>query len=210
MSKSDNNPLNIAEESANTPYDDLAKKAQRFGLFGYFLAALFAIAFIVQGLIYSILPKEVFASENGKVIGQVAFDEPILRSTDVVLGDFKDWAGYCTSVKQGRIFEDLAVCVNHMNSDLADEQIAEYEATKYGEWVETFGCERTKIEFDDRTIIEREENRVDVTVQIFGKQICVDTDRFQEFALYVKAELTHKTVATPLGFQVVEWSDINE
>lgn len=210
MSDSVSKNINVSNESEGAVYDDLVKKAQRFGLFGYFLAFLFALALVVQNLVYSLLPKEVWASEDGKVIGQVVFDEPMLRSSDVVLGDFKDWAGYCTTVKKGRVFEDLAVCVNHMNTDLANRQIEEYEKTQYGAWVETYGCEKTQVTFDDRTVIERSENRIDVVAKIYGQQLCTDTEKAQDFAIYVKAELTHKTLASPLGFEVIEWSDIND
>lgn len=194
---------------------DLVDRAARFGAAGWIAFAFTATALIVQNVVMAIMPDPVMAAENGKVIGQVIFDEAKIRANDEILGDVKSWVARCTSVNKLSIYEDLAICLNHMDQDLSEARLKDYEKRNYAVAIEKFGCERPSVDFDNtKTTVKRKTDLpYEINATVAGNVLCAvpgDKAASQAFVVELSARLTDKTTALPLGFQVSTFKDVEK
>jgi hypothetical protein len=191
---------------------DLVAKAARYGAAGWVAFFLVLFALIAQNLILALSPKEVLATTDGKVVGQVVFDEPRIRSSDDIMIDLKSWVQHCTSVNKNTIYEDLSICVNHMKSDLAETRVRQYQQNNYAVSIANSGCNRTKINFDDQaSSLQRDRLGYGVEGTIVGEVICPKGKGepvSQEFNVKVVAQLVPRDTNFPLGLKVVEYEDV--
>lgn len=203
--------LNAAEKQLDNVRDDLVTRAGRFGMFGWIAFFITLFFLVVQNLVYAFKPPVVMGAENGQVVGRVVFDEPLLRSMDEIKGDLKKWVARCVSVNRHTIYEDLSICLTHMQEDMADKKLAEYEKINYAPYVETVGCEKSNTNFyENESTFQRDKTRRWVDASISGEVICNDTDdkNSQEFKVNLTALITYKTLVRTLGIEVTEFTDV--
>lgn len=194
--------------------DDLVIKAARFGAFGWVVAAILLLVLIVQNLIIGLSEKPVLATHDGKVVGQVVFDEARLRSDDQVLADLKKWVAKCTTVNKLSVYEDLAICLNHMDPKLAEQRLADYEQNLYATRIEKYGCKDTEIVFsDEETQLTRKPLDYLAEATLAGEVQCKTPNQEpvgQEFKINVVASLTERTTYNPLAIRVNNTWDVVE
>ena len=165
--------INLASKQL-APTDDLVTKAARFGAFGWIAFFITLAALVVQNLFLLVRPNPVLASVNGEVVGQVVFDEARVRSNDQILGDLKMWVKGCTTANKNTVYEDLTVCLNHMDKALADTKVEEYQKNNYAPSVKEYGCDNTNTVFDDKKIqLQRDALGLAVKASIEGEVQCV-------------------------------------
>lgn len=209
MAKMDD--MNLQERTLSNS-DDLVIKAARFGSLGWLAFFLLLIVFVAQNVIWQLKAKEVWAAENGVIVGQVVFDETKSRSNDRVIGDLKEWVAACTTVNKIKVWEDLAICLGHMSADLADIKILEYEKTSYAANIEAYGCDRTTINFDHKKIdFKREPLTEWINARMVGTVVCEDGSNkppSQDFDMQIKAQLVRRTTSNTLAIKVTEYRDI--
>ena len=87
MSSEDMNLVSKAPSAS----DDLVAKAARFGSMGWIAFFITLFFLLLQNLVFALSDKQVMATQNGVVIGQVIFDEAKIRSNDEILADLKNW-----------------------------------------------------------------------------------------------------------------------
>lgn len=204
--------LNAVSAAPQAIKVDLVTRAAYFGAVGWIAFGITALVLVAQNIALSVLPKQVMASENGVVVGQVIFDEAKIRADDEILADVKAWVARCTSVNRLSIYEDLAICLNHMDQDLADIRLKQYEKNNYVVTIEKFGCERSAINFDNtKTHIARKDTlSYEITGQVAGDVICSvpgDKPVIQAFAIDLTARLKNKNTAHPLGLEITTFKD---
>ena len=204
--------LNAVDKAPHIPNDDLVTKLGRYSrawMFAFFITLFILLA---QNLIYMLLPKDILAAENGLVIGQVQFDESSNRDADIITADLKTWVSRCTSVNKLTIYEDLSVCLRHMNEELAEAKLAAYREMNNAPYVENYGCERTETQFfDDQTQFDRDLETGLVDASLSGQVLCVvpgEKPKEQQFSVRTIAMLVDKTSNNPLGFTVQTFEDI--
>ncbi|MCG8313818.1 MAG: hypothetical protein MI976_11425 [Pseudomonadales bacterium] len=206
--------LKLKHKTELSTTDDLVIKAARFGAFGWLVALVLLFVLITQNLVIALAGKQVLATHNGKVVGQVVFDEARLRPDDEVLADLKKWVSKCTSVNKVSIYEDLAICLNHMAPELAEKRLADYESNLYATRIEKYGCKDTEIAFKDSdTSLEREPLDYVAEATLSGEVICKYPNQEplgQEFKIHVIASLTERTTYNPLAIRVTNSWDIVE
>lgn len=198
------------EQKPEKVQSDLISKAQRFGAFGWLAFIVTLVILLTQNLVYSLKPVPMYAVENGKVIGQVLFDEAKIRSISDIQKDLKTFIQNCTSVNKHTIYEDLSICINHMNEQLASTYLTQYEETNYPAKIENLGCEVTSIEFDEnKTNIQRTSDNTASGI-ISGDVICSINGKPQKqaFKSKVNAILTLRNSDRPLGIEVTKFEDI--
>lgn len=202
--------MNLADRPAS-PTDDLINKASRFSAFGWIAFFITLMALILQNLIYQLKPNPVLATVNGEVVGQVIFDEARTRATDRILSDIKQWVQACTTANKNTVYEDLSICLNHMDKDLANAKLAEYEKSNYAPSIASFGCERTNTVFQDAaTSIKRDPLSLAAFVSIEGEVQCIESGKSplaQAFAIEIQAELVGRTTNAPLAIRVTDFWD---
>lgn len=200
--------INIKKPDSKT--EDLVTKASRFGAFGWLAFFITLAILIIQNIIYALSPAPMYATSDGKVVGQVMFDEAYIRSSDDIQIDLQTFVQHCTSVSKINIWNDLAICNNHMDEALAEFYYNQYKENKYPAKIEKLGCERTSIEFNDDTVIERDEaNKIIVNAVMSGNIICNDgkKPKSQAFKSKIRAMLTLRNENKPLGIEVSEYED---
>jgi hypothetical protein len=194
--------------------DDLVAKAARFGAMGWIAFFITLLFLLVQNIVYTLSDKQVMATQDGQVIGQVIFDEAKLRSNDEIMADLKNWVKRCTSVNKTSIYEDLSVCLNHMSSELAEERLADYEKHNYAVKIEQYGCENTLTIFDsNKTHLERDSMNLLVVSTLSGEKQCITAGKkptSQPFSLDIIATLKPRTDKLPLAFHVTSYGDNEE
>lgn len=204
--------INQREGKPSAIKDDLVAKAARFGAFGWLAFFIMLIAFIVQNIIYTLIPQPTLATKDGTVVGQVLFDEARIRSVDDITIDLKALVQRCTSVNKHSIYEDMAICLNHMNKELADIRLDQYEANNYITNIANIGCERTSIAFNPKqTKITRDDLGYSATGYVVGEVICVTPGKkpiSQAFNVELTVELTARDTNRPLGFKITNFEDI--
>lgn len=190
--------------------EDLIIKSGRFAIFGWVAFFITLLILLGQNIFYALMPTKVMASENGRVIGYVTFDEPRSRSNDDILGDVKVWVARCVSVNKIKIYEDLSICLNHMEPELAEAKILVYDKTGYADAIEKLGCERTNTEYDTAKNTLKRESSGRFEADIYGEVICNDGDKpkSQGFALNISGTLRPKDEQNNLGIKVSAYSDI--
>jgi hypothetical protein len=202
--------INLASKQL-APTDDLVTKAARFGAFGWIAFFITLAALVVQNLFLLVRPNPVLASVNGEVVGQVVFDEARVRSNDQILGDLKMWVKGCTTANKNTVYEDLTVCLNHMDKALADTKVEEYQKNNYAPSVKEYGCDNTNTVFDDKKIqLQRDALGLAVKASIEGEVQCVIPGKqplIQTFAIEVEADLVGRTTTSPLAIKVRNYWD---
>ena len=204
------NEINSASSRVSHVHDDLISRSARFGGFGWLAFFITLILLLLQNAFYSLKPKEVMAERDGVIVGQVMFDEVLNRDKNIVLADIKTWSSRCVSINKLSVYEDLAVCLTHMEKELADEKISFYEESNYAPYIEAFGCEKTETRFDSqRTEVFSKKGKI--YANIYGEVICNVTGerpKSQEFAHTIEGDLYPKTESLTLGFRVSEYGEI--
>ncbi len=204
--------INTVQGNPEDIHNDLVVKAARFGAFGWLAFFIVLVILVLQNIIYALKPINVLASENGVVVGQVEFNEPRIRHIDTITADLKIWVSRCTSINKLTIYEDLAVCLRHMDEHLSEEKLRMYDKTEYGPYVENFGCQRTEVSFDaERQSIARDKSKYWVEAEFYGKITCNmpgAKSTHQDFSISLVAMLTGKSTTNILGFKVSEFRDI--
>ena len=204
--------INAIDSGLINTHDDLVKKTQRFGYIGWFFALLFGLALVVQSLVISLKPVQAVGVVDGVVIGQVVFDEPLLRDMDTITADLKIWLARCISVNKLTIYEDLSVCLNHMTKELGESTLAEYEDKQYAPYVESHGCENTSTSFDPvfSKVVKHENNPTVVIAKLGGDIVCNDGKKrpSQDFQIAIVANLKNKTKTNPLGIEIEKYEDL--
>lgn len=193
-------------------FEDLVSKAARFGAMGWIAFIFTLIVLLLQNMFYALKPEKVMATENGTVIGQVAFNETRYRLNDDVLADLKIWSAKCVSMNKISIYEDLATCLMHMDKTLADEKVKAYEKLNYAPSIENFGCENTSVDFDmEKTVLNKEQDII--SAEIYGDVICTvpgEKAKSQSFAVKIDGVLVPKTTNVPLGVKITSYGDIEK
>jgi len=206
--------LNIVEAPPEKVNDDLIAKASRFGAFGWIAFFITLFVLVTQNTIYMLMPKQVLASENGKIIGQVLFDEAKVRPVEAITADLKNWVLRCTSVNKITIYEDIAICLNHMEPELAELKMVLYEESLYLQKITQFGCERTSITFDDSiTSITRDTFGYSAVGRVAGEVTCFPTNdkpNSQSFDIQADMSLIKRTTNTPLALKVTDFRDVEK
>jgi hypothetical protein len=202
--------MNSNRTSKPPVFEDLVSKASRFGVMGWVAFFIVLIILIIQNMFYALKPEKVMATENGIVIGQVAFNETRYRSDDDVLTDLRHWVAQCVSINKISIYEDLAGCLRHMEETLADTKLQAYEKLNYASHIENYGCEKTSTEFDmEKTVLRKEQDVI--SADIFGDVICNipgEKPRSQSFAATIEGVLVPKTTNKPLGLNITAYGDL--
>lgn len=202
----------INQAGPESVHVDLVKKAARFGAFGWLAFIVTLVVLVLQNLILVLTPKQILAVENGVVIGQVQFDEPRIRALSEIEADIKKWVARCTTVNKVTVYEDLAVCLNHMSYDLAEIKLTLYEKMDYGPYIENVGCATTGISFNpEKNEFLRDTTGYFVQAKVFGEVVCNipgGKPNSQAFGLDIVAKLVPKNENNPLGIQVNEYEDI--
>ncbi len=206
--------MNLADREGLTAKDDYLVKIGRLSAVGWVLFFITFFALIVQSLFLTIKDKELVATENGTVIGQVVFDESRVRSDDQVMADIKQLISHCTTVSRIRVWEDLSICLNHLDKPLADQRVLEYEQSSYAINIEKFGCKNTDINFDNaNTTLSRKRLDYMAGAVVAGEIQCLDNPKqptTQAFKIGMNVKLTARTDKSPLAIKVLEMWDVNE
>ncbi len=204
--------INAVDRAPQIPNDDLTLRLARFNKVWMFAFGITLIALIAQNLTYNLMPKQILAAENGVVVGQIQFDEARYRDEDIITADFKIWVSRCTSVNKLTIYEDLAVCLRHMDEGLAEVKLQSYQDINYGPYVENYGCENTETKFfDDQTAFDRNTETNTVDISLSGEVLCMlpgEQPNPQEFSVRTIAKLVNKNSLNTLGFKVSNFEDI--
>lgn len=192
---------------------DLMQTYKRAALLGWVVSLVLLIAVIALIVFIALRPAPLAGvDENGFVVGQVVFDEPRLRSGEEILADMKNFVRRCMTTNKQTVWEDMAVCVNHLEPTLAEKRISVYEETGELLKIEAYGCERVEFSFDTKGTGLTRHDRGDYIAEglLTGSVACNDTKnpQFKEFKVKLTALLTPKTDKKPLGLQVYSYEDI--
>jgi hypothetical protein len=151
------------------------------------------------------------ATVNGKVVGQVIFDEARIRSNENIVIDVKSWVQHCSSINKHTVLEDLTICLQHMEAGLSEERLSFWEEQNYVSRIKNTGCSKTQIEFDDeQTIIVRDALQLAAQVKVAGSVICIQSNGDplgQDFIWTVDAQLIPRDTNFPLGISVIDYKD---
>jgi len=193
--------------------EDLVTKAARFGAFGWIVALVLLLALITQSIIVSLTPQQTLATKGGIVVGQVVWDEARIRSNEDIVIDLKTWVQHCTSVNKHTVFEDLAICLNHMTSDLSKKRIKEYGDSNYATNISNIGCDKTILKFNNNVTTVKRDSALDYAIEgrVAGEIICPLPKGGQEsqaFDIRLIAQLTERNTTYPLGMTVIKFEDI--
>ena len=203
-------PMNV-EKAPGLIKTDLITRQGRVAALGWVAFFIVLLVLVVQTLFIALRPKEVLASVDGKVVGQVVFDEARIRDNDAILADVKKWVERCSSLNKITIYEDLAVCLNHMDADLANERVTSYQKNNYASTIAKIGCTRTDIEFDTSTTLERDNLGYQIVAVVEGRNICIipgQKPKSQAFKQQIFAKLVNRDTNRPLGLIVSKFADI--
>ena len=208
MSSDDLNSSELGRER-----EDLVLKAARFGAFGWLVALILLLALITQTIVISLSPKETLATKVWVVIGQVVWDEARIRANEDIVADLKVWVQHCTSVNKHTVFEDLAVCLNHMTNELSEKRLKEYEDSNYAINISNIGCDKTILEFNNEITSAKRTKELDYVVEgrVAGEIICPSPGGGQEsqaFDINIVAQLVERNTTYPLGIAVIKYRDV--
>ena len=195
-------------------HDDFVKKTIRGSRMAWVFCFILLFTNCLMALFIALRPPQYIGVEDGVPIGQVIMDSHVLRPIEMIQADFKDWVERCTSLSATHIYEDLAVCLNHMTDDLAEAKLQVYEDTNYAETVRAYGCIRSETLFDPSKIsVVKDESGKFARAEIYGEKRCYFEENTrpneQEIAVRLVAQIELKTKGLPLGFKVIEYEDIN-
>lgn len=204
--------INKQDKPRTNVNDDLVASVRRGGRAGW-IAFFITLGFLlIQNLIFSLKPPEVMASENGKVIGQVIFDEARIRSGNKVLADFKNWVVNCVSVNKVTIMEDTSQCLVHMEEELSEARVDELIAEKYVVRIEKTGCVKVDYVFDPKVtrLIDHDRAGYDAVAELKGSVICKNSGNpiSQDFYIKASARLVDRSVGRPLALSVYDMEDM--
>src|SRR5690554_117223 len=176
--------------------------------------ALIELAVIVGLVVFIALrPAPLMGvDENGYVVGQVIFDEPRLRSGEEVLADMKNFVRRCMTTSKQTVWEDIAVCINHLEPELAESRMQVYEESGELLKIEAYGCDRVEFNFDAANTGLTKHDRGDYLAEdlLTGTVACNDKKNpdFKDFKVKLTAILTPRTDKKPLGIEVYSYEDI--
>lgn len=201
------------KEMPETAKTNLIDRAARYGAFGWFAFFLMLVLFAAQNLIYALKPPYTLAVEDGKIIGQISYNETQIRSNDDVLSDVKMWVSRCISINKNTIFDDLGTCLTHMDSALSEKTLTLYKETNYANIVSTTGCIKSDTTMDVKESLITYRNRETgiIEAKIKGYVSCMDKSddpATQPFYVKVSGKLVQRNANHPLAIEVSEYADI--
>lgn len=196
----------------NNPMDSLDVQMTK-SINGWRLAFFVTLVFLLlQNLFYSLKEQRIVGVENGKVVGEVLFDESRYRSSDIIIADIKNVVSRCSSVNKNTITEDLSVCLNHMSGSLAESRLEDYANTNYVNSVATTGCEKTSVIFDSEftglTQIDR--NSYMAMAELKGDVMCNDYKEPIAQGFYVRTEfkILRRSETQPFAVEIQTMEDL--
>lgn len=205
------NDIHVKPATGKTPSTDFITLAARYSLLGWVAFLVTLILLVAQTLFMTLKEPMVLASVNGEVVGQVIFDEARLRADEDIIRDAKHWLARCMSLDKHTIYDDLSVCVKHMDVALAQQRLDDYQANHYPETIELYGCQETSINFDpEQTTLHREAMATRATITLAGSMTCFNQGQppnIKAFATVIHADLIGRTTATPLALRVTSFRD---
>lgn len=204
--------LNLSERPETLRWD-LITSYKRVSFLGWFLFIVTLLLLILQTAYYSIKVHPVMASENGKVIGQVIFDEPRLRMPSEILSDMRNVVRKCSSADKENIWDDMAVCFSHMNPKLAEASMSMYEQSGELLTIESYGCQDVEHDFDPEETKIKNHNPNDYLVEavIAGTVSCNDDPEnvlSDSFKVVITSVLVPKNTARSYGLEIIKYENI--
>lgn len=151
--------------------------------------------------------------EYGRVVGQVIFDEPRIRGADEILGDMKNLVRRCLTTSKQTVWEDISICLSHMNQTIQDSLMENYEQTGDLLRIEAYGCDRVDFNFieSETGLIELKRGDYFAEGLFSGSVSCLDNAArpgTQDFKMRVAVILRPKTENRPLGLEVIQYDEI--
>lgn len=192
---------------------DLMKTYRQSALMGWIVSFILLVVVIGLSIFIAVRPTPLSGiDENGFVVGQVIFDEPRLRSSEEVLADMKNLIRRCLTTSKQTVWEDIAVCINHLQPDIADKRMKAYEESGELLQIDAYGCDRVEFTFDTKGtgIIKHERHDYMAEGQLSGTVACNDSKNpdFLDFKVNLSVLLRPRTDKLPFGIEVYSYEDI--
>ncbi len=205
--------ISLKDKPQTGPKDNLVSKLTIVNKLGWVLFFISLGFIMLQNIILTVQPLKVLAADsNGRVVGQVIFDESRYRSSDEILADHKKWFVNCVSLNKVTVYEDMSVCLKHMSEKLSEARLEELISTNYVGRVEQQGCVKTDYKFNSEhsKIKRRDRLGADVEIEMKGELICNDTSppSRQDFYVAVESKLLPRTESHPLAIEVYNLEDV--
>lgn len=189
--------------------DNQLKASARSWKYAFFICLTILL---LQSLYHTIKTDRIVGMENGKIIGEVIFDESRYRSPDIIISDLKNLISHCTSVNKNTITEDLAICLNHMEGSLAESRLSEWSEVNYVRAVSQSGCLNSEVIFDDSEtkIIGLDRNSYLVNAELKAAIICDDggSPISKDFYTRIEAKVLRRTEYHPYAIEIQDMKDI--
>lgn len=192
---------------------DLMKTYRNAALLGWIVAAVLFVVSIALAIFIALKPAPLAGiDKDGFVVGQVVFDEPRLRDSNAVLADMKNFVRRCLTSSKQTVWEDITICMNHLESDLADKRMEAFEESGELLRIESYGCDRVEFNFDAAKTGITKHERMDYMAEglLEGTAACNDSGNadFRKFKIKLTALLVPKTENVQLGIKVYDYEDL--
>lgn len=192
---------------------DLMKTYKQAALGGWVVSFILLAVVIGLSVYIAVKPAPLAGiDENGFVVGQVVFDEARLRSSEAVLADMKNLLRRCLTTSKQTVWEDVSICINHLEPKMAAARLAAYEESGEILRIDAYGCDRVEFSFDNKETGLTKHNRGDYIAegQLSGTVACNDSKNpdYKDFKVKVTAFLKPRTAKLPLGLEVYSYEDI--
>lgn len=192
---------------------DLMKTYRQSALLGWGVSLILLAVVIGLSIFIAVKPTPLAGiDDDGFVVGQVIFDEPRLRSREEVLADMKNLIRRCLTTSKQTVWEDVSVCINHLQDDIAEQRMAAYEESGELLEIDAYGCDRVEFSFDtkDTGIISHKRHDYMAEGQLAGTVACNDSKNpdFLDFKVNLSVLLKPRTDNLPFGIEVYSYEDI--
>lgn len=190
------------------PSKTLHQRIARTGWIGWAFAGLFAVAFVIQSIAYTLRPEVPIAiDDTGRLKGYIVWNDTVIRDDAQVMADLKRWVGYRTSLNSETIWEDAEISLNHMSDELFEQNYNDWLDTGYLRTIEEVGGV-SKVEFAEDSIeLNRDLDRFDAVIN--GRlKVGIVNPQYSEFRVRVRGRLVPYSEEKSLGVEVQHYEDI--
>lgn len=192
---------------------DLMKTYRNAALLGWIVAGILLVVALGLAIFIALKPAPLAGiDKNGFVVGQVVFDEPRLRDSNSVLADMKNFVRRCLTSSKQTVWEDITICMNHLERDLADKRMEAFEQSGELLRIASYGCDRVEFNFNSAKTGITKHERMDYMAEglLEGSAACNDSSNaeFRQFKVKITALLVPKTESEPLGIKVINYEDL--
>lgn len=185
----------------------LIVRLARLAWLGWILFFIMLVAFILQGFLNS-LSTPVMATENGRIIGEVVYNEPYIRDRMQIQRAVKVWTESYLVSNASTLDEDMSIALSHTCPDLQTQLIKEWEATDHYYQVKSQQL-RTKVFWAQEEPIQLLKVRdFDYEAKIRGEVLNLDTNTSARFDLRVVFRLVKRSLSNSLGIEVCGARDL--